>query len=108
VFPDGCFPCSWNIDIHTPHPDFDNGLKGQEFISQATTGKDTNIASPIGRRIARSTAGTSRTSSWPGVTSASTARASPGAGHADLRDDGEVVGKAAWICIRHGPPSRCV
>ncbi|MEI6178342.1 MAG: FAD-dependent oxidoreductase [Verrucomicrobiota bacterium] len=37
-FEDGCFPCSWHIDIHHPHPEFSKGLNGQEFISKATTG----------------------------------------------------------------------
>ncbi|SDW97390.1 FAD dependent oxidoreductase [Lutibacter oricola] len=39
TFPDPAFPCSWHIDIHTPHKDYDDDLKGNEFISQATTGK---------------------------------------------------------------------
>ncbi|MBD0777826.1 FAD-dependent oxidoreductase [Maribacter sp. ANRC-HE7] len=38
-FPDPAFPCSWHIDIHTPHDKFDEGLKGQEFISKATEGE---------------------------------------------------------------------
>jgi len=39
-FPDPAFPCSWHIDIHTPHELFDDGLEGDEFISRATEGKD--------------------------------------------------------------------
>jgi hypothetical protein len=37
-FPDAAFPCSWHIDIHTPHPAYDKGHKSEEFISVATTG----------------------------------------------------------------------
>ncbi|MBV7532903.1 FAD-dependent oxidoreductase [Chitinophaga sp. sic0106] len=37
-FPDPAFPCSWHIDIHRPDPAFDKDLKGQEFISRATEG----------------------------------------------------------------------
>lgn len=37
-FPDKAFPCSWHIDLHTPDAQFDKGLKGQEFISRATEG----------------------------------------------------------------------
>jgi len=37
-FPDAAFPCSWHIDIHTPDAQYDQGLKGQEFISRATEG----------------------------------------------------------------------
>lgn len=39
TFEDGVFPCSWHIDIHKANEKFDKGLNGQEFISQATTGK---------------------------------------------------------------------
>ena len=37
-FPDGCFPCSWGIDIHTPDPAFQKGHEGSEFIAQYTHG----------------------------------------------------------------------
>ena len=33
---DPAFPCSWHIDVHTPHKDSDEGLDGDEFISYAT------------------------------------------------------------------------
>ena len=36
---DGCFPCSWSIDLHLPNPAFQKGHEGEEFISQATAGK---------------------------------------------------------------------
>ena len=39
VFPDAAFPCTWSIDVHSPNSQFREGLKGQEFISQATEGK---------------------------------------------------------------------
>ena len=39
-YSDPAFPCSWHIDIHNPHESFDNELKGQEFISKATVGKE--------------------------------------------------------------------
>jgi hypothetical protein len=35
-FDDGCFPCTWSIDLHSPHKDFVGDSEGQEFISQAT------------------------------------------------------------------------
>ncbi len=101
-FPDGCFPCSWHIDLHTPHPDFAEGHKGDEFISQATTGKGYNYQALLGAVSLRSTAATSRTSSWPAVTSASTHE---GLGPVRVMRTcgmmGEIVGKAAWICVRH-------
>jgi hypothetical protein len=33
---DGCLPCTWGIDIHTPHPAYQKGFEGNEFISQAS------------------------------------------------------------------------
>ena len=35
-FDDGCFPCTWSIDLHSPHKDFVGSNEGEEFISQAT------------------------------------------------------------------------
>jgi hypothetical protein len=38
IFEDGCFPCSWGIDLHTPEPAFQKGHEGSEFIAQFTHG----------------------------------------------------------------------
>jgi len=38
-FDDACFPCTWSIDLHLPHPGFVGENEGEEFISQATFGK---------------------------------------------------------------------
>ena len=47
VFPDGCFPCSWHIDLHKPDPVFDkNQPKGDEFISTFTHGKEFTYKGP--------------------------------------------------------------
>lgn len=43
---DPAFPCSWHIDVHTPHQQFDDGLEGEEFISHATTGKGYTYKGP--------------------------------------------------------------
>jgi ribulose 1,5-bisphosphate synthetase/thiazole synthase len=45
-FPDKAFPCTWHIDLHAPDPKFDKGLKGEEFISQATEGKQFQYEGP--------------------------------------------------------------
>jgi len=46
-FPDGCFPCSWHIDIHTPDPAFDKGHpKGDEFTPTFTHGKEFTYKGP--------------------------------------------------------------
>ncbi|MEK7475408.1 MAG: FAD-dependent oxidoreductase [Candidatus Coatesbacteria bacterium] len=34
-FEDACFPCTWGVDLHRPHPAFAAGLEGREFISEA-------------------------------------------------------------------------
>lgn len=38
-FPDACFPCTWSIDLHLPHPDFVSDNENEAFISQASFGK---------------------------------------------------------------------
>jgi hypothetical protein len=38
-FDDACFPCTWSIDLHLPHPDFVGESEGEEFIAEATVGK---------------------------------------------------------------------
>ncbi len=35
VFEDACFPCTWSVDLHYPHPEFSKGFEGREFISEA-------------------------------------------------------------------------
>jgi len=45
-FDDPAFPCSWHIDLHTPHESFDKGLKGDEFISRASTGEEYSYKGP--------------------------------------------------------------
>jgi hypothetical protein len=32
-FPDGCFPCTWTIDLHEPDSNYGTDFKGSEFIS---------------------------------------------------------------------------
>ena len=103
VFPDAAFPCTWHIDVHTPHPQVRRRAQGRGVHFHASpTARNTNTKAPTGHRTARSTAGTSATSSWPAATSAST-REALGAVRV-MRTTGmmgEIVGKAAWICVRH-------
>lgn len=109
AFPDPAFPNTWHIDIHVPHPQFDGGLKGEEFISQATTGKGYEYKGPYwapyrclysrnianlfmaGRNISveREALGPVRVMRTTGMM-------------------GEIVGKAAWIAVRHGTTPRGV
>ena len=109
VFPDGCFPCSWHIDLHMPHPAYSKGHEGNEFISYCTTGKNYSYKGPYwapyrclysrnignlfmaGRDISvnREALGPVRVMKTCGMM-------------------GEVVGKAAWICVRHKTTPRGV
>jgi hypothetical protein len=41
-YPDGSFPCSWHIDLHFPQKAYQKGFEGKEFISDYTRGKDYN------------------------------------------------------------------
>ncbi|MBL8826986.1 MAG: FAD-dependent oxidoreductase [Planctomycetaceae bacterium] len=108
-FPDPAFPNTWHIDIHVPHPDFKAGLKGEEFISVATTGKEYSYRGPYwapyrclysrnisnlfmaGRDISveREAIGPIRVMRTCGMM-------------------GEIVGKAAWICLQHQTTPRGV
>jgi len=100
-FPDGCFPCSWHIDIHTPHPDFDQGHTGNEFISRATTGKDFAYKSPYWAPY-RTLYSRNITNLFMAGRNISVTR--EGLGPVRVMKTcgmmGEIVGKAAWICVR--------
>jgi hypothetical protein len=109
VFPDPAFPCTWHIDVHTPDPKFDKGHQGDEFISTYTHGKEYSYQGPYwapyrtlysrnignlfmaGRNICvtREALGAVRVMRTTGMM-------------------GEVVGKAAWICVRHNTNPRGV
>jgi hypothetical protein len=108
-WPDPAWPNTWHIDIHTPHPAFDKGLEGEEFISTFTRGKEYSYAGPYwgpyrclysrnienlfmaGRNISvtREALGAVRVMRTCGMM-------------------GETVGKAAWICVRHDTSPRGV
>ncbi|HZQ48070.1 MAG TPA: FAD-dependent oxidoreductase, partial [Verrucomicrobiae bacterium] len=36
AWPDGVFPCSWSIDLHSANPAFQKGHEGEEFIARST------------------------------------------------------------------------
>jgi hypothetical protein len=38
-FPDACFPCTWDLDLHAPNPAFAQGHGDDAFISSADFGK---------------------------------------------------------------------
>jgi len=39
-FPDEAFPCSWHVDLHFPKKTFQSGFEGNEFIADYTRGKE--------------------------------------------------------------------
>jgi hypothetical protein len=108
-FEDPAFPNTWHIDIHVPHPRFSKDVKGEEFISEATTGKDYEYKGPYwapyrclysrnvgnlfmaGRCISveREAIGPIRVMRTCGMM-------------------GEIVGKAAALCVKHKTTPRGV
>jgi len=37
-FPDACVPCTWHMDLHVPHREYQAGFEGEEFISWCVIG----------------------------------------------------------------------
>ncbi len=109
VFEDGAYPCSWHIDVHTPDYRYEKGHGKDAFISTFTRGKDYEYAGPYwapyrtlyskdvgnlfmaGRNVSvnREALGAVRVMRTTGMM-------------------GEIVGKAAWIAVRHGTTPRGV
>ncbi|MEI6535284.1 MAG: FAD-dependent oxidoreductase, partial [Verrucomicrobiaceae bacterium] len=108
-YPDACFPCTWHIDVHTPEPAYQKGHEGDEFISTFTHGKEYTYKGPYwapyrclysrnisnlfmaGRDISvtHDALGPVRVMRTCGMM-------------------GEIVGKAAWIAVRHNTTPRGV
>lgn len=108
-WPDAAFPCSWHIDLHTPHPSFDKGHAGNEFISQATTGDRFNYQSPYWAPY-RALYSRNVTNLFMAGRNISVDREGLGAVRV-MRTCGmmgEIVGKAAWIAVRHDTSPRGV
>ena len=109
VFPDGCFPCSWHIDLHNPHPEFSQGLQGEEFISKATDGAGYRYKGPYWAPY-RTLYSRNITNLFMAGRDISVNREALGPVRV-MRTTGmmgEVVGKAAWISVRHGTTPRGV
>ena len=108
-FPDGAFPCSWHIDIHAPHPDFDKGHKGDEFISTFTRGEGYTYKSPYWAPY-RTLYSRNVTNLFMAGRDISVDREALGPVRV-MRTCGmmgEIVGKAAWIATRHATSPRGV
>jgi hypothetical protein len=109
LFNDPAFPCSWHIDVHSPNELFDKDLKGQEFISKATAGSEYTYTgiywAPYRTLYSRNIknlfmAGRDISVSQEGLGPVRVMRT--------CGMMGEVVGKAAAICVRHKTTPRGV
>jgi ribulose 1,5-bisphosphate synthetase/thiazole synthase len=109
IHPDGCVPTTWDQDLHYPKEQYAKNFPDNPFISRAEFGKHTDRKNgyPVpyrcfyskdignlfmaGRTISveRQALGSTRVMRTCGMM-------------------GEVVGKAAWICVRHHTSPRGV
>ncbi|HBJ83844.1 MAG TPA: NADH-dependent oxidoreductase, partial [Verrucomicrobiales bacterium] len=109
IHPDGCVPTTWDQDLHYPKEQYAKNFPDNPFISRAEFGKHTDRKNgyPVpyrcfyskdignlfmaGRTISvdRNSLGSTRVMRTCGMM-------------------GEVVGKAAWICVRHHTTPRGV
>lgn len=108
-FPDGCFPCTWHIDIHTPEPAYAKGHEGDEFISTFTRGKEYSYKGPYWAPY-RCLYSRNVTNLYMAGRNISVDREALGAVRV-MRTCGmmgEIVGKAASIALRHGTDPRGV
>ena len=109
IFTDGAFPCTWHIDLHSPDKNFQKGLEGEEFISRATEGKGYEYHGPYWAPY--------RCLYSRNVTNLFMAGRDISVTHDALGPVrvmrtcgmmGEIVGKAAWICVLHATTPRGV
>ncbi len=108
-FPDGAFPCSWHIDLHSPDPRFSKGLEDEAFIARSSEGKDYTYQGPYwapyrclySRNIANLfMAGRDISVSSDGLGPVRVMRT--------CGMMGEIVGKAAAICVNRQTTPRGV
>jgi hypothetical protein len=105
-WPDQVFPCTWSIDLHTPKKEFQKGFKGDEFISQANHGKYSGLYwAPYRCLYSRNIdnlfmAGRNISVSKTGLGPVRVMRT--------CGMMGEIVGKAASICVKQKTTPRGV
>ncbi len=109
VYPDGCFPCTWHIDLHLPAPAYSKGHEGNEFISYCTSGKNYSYKGPYWAPYRCLYSRNIRNLFMAGRDISVTHEAlGPVRVMKTCGLMGEVVGKAAWICVRHKTTPRGV
>lgn len=108
-FPDPAFPCSWHIDLHFPKEAYQKGFEGCEFISDFTRGKAHSYNgiywAPYRCLFSRNIDNLFMAGRNISVTKT-------GLGPVRVMRTcgmmGEIVGKAATLCIRKGTSPRDV
>ncbi|MEI7911100.1 MAG: FAD-dependent oxidoreductase [Verrucomicrobiota bacterium] len=109
AFSDPAFPCTWHIDVHTPDPKFAAGLGGEEFISTYTHGEPYTYQGPYWAPY-RTLYSRNLANLFMAGRDISVTREALGAVRV-MRTCGmmgEIIGKAAWICVRHHTSPRGV
>ena len=110
IWPDGVFPCTWAIDLHHPNPAYQKGLAGEEFISKATVSE--KGYSYQGPYWAPYRCLYSRNVSNLFMAGRDISVTHDGLGPVRVMRTcgmmGEIVGKAAWICVRQETSPRGV
>jgi FAD dependent oxidoreductase len=108
-FEDGAFPCSWHVDLHTPKKEFQEGFEDMEFVSDYTRGKEYQYGgeywAPYRSLYSRNIKNLFMAGRCISVTKS-------GLGPVRVMKTcgmmGEVVGKAAAVCIQNDAVPRQV
>jgi hypothetical protein len=106
---DKAFPCSWHIDLHFPEKEYQAGFEGNEFISDYTRGKEYKYG---GLYWAPYRCLYSRNIENLFMAGRDISVSKTGLGPVRVMKTcgmmGEVVGKAAALCVEHGTTPRGV
>ena len=109
IFPDGCVPTTWDQDLHYPKEQYAVKFPGNPFISRAEFGKHTDKRNgyPVPYRCFYSK---DISNLFMAGRTISVERHALGSTRVMRTCSmmGEVVGKAAWICVRHHTTPRGV
>lgn len=109
TFPDGCFPCSWYIDLHLPDPAYRKGHEGNEFISRATSAREYSYPGPYWAPYRCLYSRNIRNLFMAGRDISVTHEAlGPVRVMQTCGAMGEIVGMAAALCRKHGAMPRDV
>lgn len=108
-YDDPAFPCAWPIDLHTPKKEYQKGFEGNEFVSDFTRGAEYHYGglywAPYRTLYSRNIKNLFMAGRDISVTK-------KGLGPVRVMKTtgmmGEIVGKAASICIKHNTSPRGV